>query len=370
MRLRISRIALLLWLVSSLAWTSAPVQAAESDQADRSLVEHSGEIFFGTIDIVTAVFPVTTDAEPAMNTEYTVLISDVLKGNLRPQTMVVVRQDGGDADFADGDGPLAPGAEYLFFTYYDPALLRYVIVEPAIGNVAITSPEQRDELTAHWSAVVQQTACGYTDVLKLNGVVYAKRDWNDDKRYLEREQVGPTIDTVDRQDTTATGCRDDLVDRTASVIPAGTKVQSVDGYAPTFRVAVRLPDRHRYLYEAIWSENAKTGADLLDIHDRVTSITWGDSADCPDKAVCDIASVETKDSAVIARVVDLILDAPVGPVTFRVTEDLSNGISLLFGLKDGSTAYIYFLATRGSSQSGIQVPVEELIAALRNRAEQ
>jgi hypothetical protein len=365
----ICRVAILLSLASGLIPTADQVGATDAQQGDQSLAEHSGEIFFGTIDIVTAVIPVTTAAGPAMNTEYTVIVSDVLKGNLRPQTMVVVRQDGGAGDFADGDGPLVPGTEYLLFTYYDPALLRYVIVEPAIGNILITSPEQRDELTAHWSSVVQETACGYTDVLKLDGVVYAKRDWNDDKRYLERTWVGTTIATVGRQDTTATSCRTDLADRSASRIPAGTKIQLVDGYAPTFRVAVRMPDRHRYLYEAVWSKNAKTGADLFDIRDRVTSLTWGDSTDCLGNSICDIASVESDDPAVIARVVDLVLDAPVGPVTFRVTSDSSNGISLLFGLNDGSTAYIYFPAITGVSQSGIQVSIDELSATLRNRAE-
>ena len=140
MRLMLHRIAVILCLLISLAWMSPPSRAAEVEQADRSLVEHSAEIFFGTIDIETAVFPVTTDAEPAMNTEYTVLISDVIKGNLRPQTMVVVRQDGGDADFADGDGPLAPGAEYLFFTYYDPALLRLLRLSiPAVGPIPLAA---------------------------------------------------------------------------------------------------------------------------------------------------------------------------------------------------------------------------------------
>ena len=240
MRLLLHRIAVLLCLGSGLAWASVPARATEVEQDNQALAEHSGEIFFGTIDIVTAVFAVQSGIGPAVNTEYTVLVSDVLKGNLRPQMMVVVRQDGGGADFADGDGPLAPGSEYLFFARYDPALLRYVITEPATGNVPVTSPEQRAELTAHWSDVAQQTACPYRDVLTLDGVVYARRDWNADKRYLDREQVGPSIATVAIQDTSATGCRADLADRTASRIPAGTKIQSVDGYASTFRVAVRL----------------------------------------------------------------------------------------------------------------------------------
>jgi len=364
LRILLHRIAVLLCLASGLVWTSAPVRAAESERADQSLAEHSGEIFFGTVDIVTAVFPVQSDVGPAMNTEYTVLVSDVLKGNLRPQTMVVVRQDGGNADFADGDGPLAPGAEYLFFARYDPALLRYVIVEPAIGNVPVTSPDQRDELTAHWTAIVQQTACGYTDVLKLNGVVYARRDWNDDKRYLEREWVGPTISTVDRQDTTATSCWTDLTDRTASRIPAGTKIQSVDGYAPTFRVAVRMPDRHRYLYEAIWSENAKTGADLLDIKNRVASIEIELGAACGDVQMCDAPTNTISARAAVTKAVSMLLESPVESGAGALRTLPPEWVRLTLILDDASTVTIWINRETGESQNGIRVPVDDLIAQL------
>ena len=365
MRLKIFRIGLLLWLASSLSWRSAPVHGAEGEQADQSLAEHSGEIFFGTIDIVTTVLPITTGAGSAMTTEYTVLVSDVLKGNLRPQTMVVVRQNGGNGDFVDGDGPLAPGAEYLFFTYYDPALLRYVIAEPAIGNIVIMSPEQRDELTTHWSAVVEQTTCGYTDVLKLDGVVYARRDWNDDKRYLEREWVGPTIATVDRQDTTATSCRTDLTDRTASRIPTGTKIQSVDGYAPTFRVAVRMPDRHRYLYEAIRSAKAKTGADLLDIKDRVASIDFELGTACDDDQMCDAPTGTISSRATVTKVVTMLLESPVEFDAGLMRNLPSEWVKLTLTLDDASTVTIWINRETGESQCGIRVPVDDLLAQLR-----
>jgi hypothetical protein len=349
----IRRFALLICLTS---WLIPGVDAARAETAhtDLRLVEHSSDVFFGTVDIATR-----GTGDPTA-TEFTILTTEVLKGDLSVPSLIVVRQE--------GDATLVPKAEYLFFTYYDPALLRYVITDPGTGIVPITSPDQRSDLATHWSGLIEQTACGYTDVLKLDGVVYARRDWNEDKHYLERDWVGPTIATVERQDTAATSCRIDLVDRTASVIPAGTKIQELKGYAPAFRVAVRMPDRHRYLYEAIWSEKAKSGADLLDIRGRVASITWADSTDCPENAVCDVAAFPTDDPDVIARVVDLVLDAPVGSVTFRIDGDWSRGISLLFGLKDASTAYIYFPAS-GSSQSGIKVPLEELQAALRGRAE-
>lgn len=367
MRLLLHRIAVLLCLASGLALTVVPARAAEVEQSDKSLAEHSSEIFFGTIDIVTAVFAVQSGIGPAMNTEYTVLVSDVIKGNLRPQMMVVVRQDGGGADFADGDGPLVPGSEYLFFARYDPTILRYVITEPATGNVPVTSPEQLAELTAHWSDVVQQTACLYSDVLTLDGVVYARRDWNADKRYLDREQVGPTIATVAIQDTSATGCRADLADRTASRIPAGTKIQSVDGYASTFRVAVRLPDRHRYLYEAIWSANAKTGADLLDIKDRAKSIEAERSFECDDTAQCDADIVTTTKKGTTAQVVDSLLQSPANPELRQLRALPPQWLRLTLTLDDGSTVDLWIDRDTGCSQSGIELPVDDLISLLWTR---
>ena len=56
--------------------------------------------------------------------------------------------------------------------------------------------------------------------------MYARRDWNGDKHYLEREWVGPSVATVALQDTSATACRTDLEDRSASRIPARTRSRS------------------------------------------------------------------------------------------------------------------------------------------------
>jgi hypothetical protein len=349
------RFVLLLSLASLFVPVFEQVRADEPDQSGRWLVEHSSDVFFGTVDIVTA------GAGDLNATEYTILTTEVLKGGLTMPSLIVIRDE--------GPSSLIPKTEYLFFTYYDPALLRYVVTDPDSGVVPITSPDQRAELTAHWSDLIDQTACGYTDVLTLDGVVYARRDWNDDKRYLEREWVGPTIATVERQDTAATGCRADLADRSASVIPTGTKIQELKGYAPAFRVALRMPDRHRYLYEAIWSKNAQTGADLLYIRGRVTSITWGDDSDCPEHAICDVAAIETADPDVIARVVDIVLKAPAvaTPMSYPTAPapDPITGISLTFNLADGSTVHLPFNESDGASLSGIRIHFDELRAALR-----
>jgi hypothetical protein len=348
--------------------SSAHAKQGATSRDEIELVEHSSEIFIGTIDIVTAVNSDEGGNGPDLNTEYTVLVSDVLKGRLKPQSIIVIRQDGGviadRSSFHDGDGPLIPGSEYLFFARFVPGLAAYPISEPIVGNLPITSSDQRSALIGHWSRLVEQTTCPYTDVLKLNGVVYARRDWNEDKRYLEREWVGPTVATVEVQETTATGCRVEMVDRSASVIPAGTKVQELQGYETAFRVAVRMPDRHRYLYEAIWSENARTGADLLDIRDRATGLEVERWLECDDAADC-VSDVHTvSDPVRIDRVTDWVLDAPADPDGVEWRQIPSNWLRLTFTLDDASTLTLWIDRESGRSQSGIRLPVDELVEYL------
>src|SRR5687768_6727020 len=91
------------WIVpwAMLAQGQERADEAEVPKPNLGLVEHSSDIFVGTIDIVTAI----SGAGASGVTDYTVLVDDVLKGSLTVPMMVVARQSGGD--------PLAPGGRYL-----------------------------------------------------------------------------------------------------------------------------------------------------------------------------------------------------------------------------------------------------------------
>jgi hypothetical protein len=327
------------WIVAT-----GPVALAQDSAGEAELIERSSDVFRGRIDIQTR----TAGSVSA----YTVLVDEVLKGDLKPQSIVVVQFENANA--------LVPGAEYLFLTRYEPELLRYVAIEA----FAIEHVDQRNALVQHWTELAQETSCAYTDVLVLDGAVYARRDWNDDKRYLEREWVGPSFAAVSVQDTSATGCRDDLADGTASEIPAGTKVHELDGYATTFRVAVRLPDRHRYLYEVIWSNGARVGADLLNLQDRVKQIAWTDTVNCREMGVCTAAAVAVVDPQIIRTVVGLVLNANVGRPSLESTSDFEEHFMLTFELDDGSTVTLSVDAEAGVTRSGIRVPVQEIRNAI------
>jgi hypothetical protein len=208
------------------------LRASAESPSPEQLVQRASDVFYGTIDIRTGA-----DRDPAV-ANYTVLTTQVLKGALAVPGIVVVQ-------LPEPDLWLNPGDSYLFLTRFDPIALRYVVDNPATGLLpGATDP-------AVWSDAVAATGCPYQDVLMWDGTVYARRTWNDDKRYVPRQLVGKSVGTVDEVNWAATACSDWLTDGMASRIPAGTSIQRMKAYDPGFRLVVRLADGHRYLYQAV-----------------------------------------------------------------------------------------------------------------------
>ena len=343
------------WIVPWAMMARGLTERPEIPEEHIALVEHSSEVFIGAIDIVTAV-----SGGDEIVTDYTVLVSEVHKGDLSAPTMVVARQRGGLQ--------LVPGSSYLLFVRFLPAELRYEIVGLNSGILPVASDDDRTRLTGYWTYVIAQTSCDHTDILALDGVIYARRDWNDERRFVPRERVGATIATIRFQDTSATGCRDDLPDGVASEVPVGTKVQRLDGYEPTFRVAVRKRDGHRHLYEAIRSETAETGADLLDIDGRVALLSYEgkpDTVECDDTSLCAAPpELKTDDQAVIGRVLSILAAAPAAPDRTNWRTNPPERLDLRFTLDDGSNFDLVISLRTGLTPSGIEVPVDELIELL------
>ncbi len=129
---------------------------------------------------------------------------------------------------------------------------------------------------------------------------------------------------------------------------------------------MRLPDKHRWLYEAVWSESANTGEDLLDIKDRVVEVAAGRSSFCNENGCVDYELGFSDNPVRIEGIVALTLRAPVEPVDGGVMflEEDETGY-IYFVLDDGSTTGVHFDITTGVTTNGIQLPQALLEVILR-----
>jgi hypothetical protein len=371
-----SRVILLVILVVTIQLPGTLTGGAT--QTDEQLAEmpyvagYATDIFVGLVLDAGSVEDIGRNGPfPSLETTHQVRVDEVIKGNLHAGAEVAVLQPGGvlnrKEEFSHGDGPMAPDERYLFATTWWPEKGVYRIALHLDGSIRLNSDAERVELIARWTTAVKAGRCSaYLDVLRLNGTVYARRVWSSDKRFLEPDWLGEEIATIQRQDFALYGCSPDLTDGDASLLPVGTGVFALKGYDQSFRVAVRLPDKHRWLYEAIWSETARTGADLLDIRDRVAGIDYGRSSFCNEGGCVDYASAGTDDPSRIAEMVEQTLSAPVEPVDGRLAfleEDETGFINFI--LDDGSPADIQFNIATGVTTNGIHLPRELVEFVLR-----
>jgi hypothetical protein len=215
--------------------------------------------------------------------------------------------------------------------------------------------EQRQAEVDRWTQIVLDTPCELTDLLVFSGTVYRWRAFTSDKPFLDRNQVGRTVGTVARTVSGVVPCRDELVDGDATSLAEGTNIQAVKGYAPSFRLAVRKQNGIRYLYEALWSETAKTAADLYDFQGRVVSISASQYTMCGDIELC-VNAPTPRENADVDRVVDLTLSSPVEPALIvRAAYAATHSAAIVFHLDDGSYVVLWRGGYEGETLNGIQL---------------
>jgi|SRR5690606_5873685 len=135
----------------------------------------------------------------------------------------------------------------------------------------------------------------------------------------------------------------------AAYLDEGTLIYTVKGYDPDFRVAA-FQDEDIILYEAYRNKWAKKGSELLDIEDKVDSISIMENREEDSEKIATIDDEET-----VEKLVDMIMEAPV---------DHSEGVGeeqyymLTFYLKDGTVVNRYYDIGGGILAMGIQLPEE------------
>ncbi len=146
-----------------------------------------------------------------------------------------------------------------------------------------------------------------------------------------------------------------LLNGDAEGLEAGTLVYTLDDYAPSFRLAVKL-DSEIIIFQAQLNPHATKANDLMDIGGRVKRISIHD----PDKYK-EIASITDQEQ--IEKLVALFLEAPYS------NEVLMNpgtkAVKLVFYLDDGTEIWDFLWLDSGVYGSFIQLP-EEFCTAIRD----
>jgi hypothetical protein len=117
-------------------------------------------------------------------------------------------------------------------------------------------------------------------------------------------------------------------DGTAPLLAPGDDIHAVRGYATTFRLAARH-EGSLVAYQVWCNDEAKVGADLFDIFDRVNRISvTGDLSESSGFAVIE-------DRATVTHLVGMLLEGRVIPEELSSTAPITH--QLIFHLDDGST---------------------------------
>lgn len=136
----------------------------------------------------------------------------------------------------------------------------------------------------------------------------------------------------------------------AAYLPAGTRLFEVGGYDPRFRIGT-LVEGQLWLYEVMSNPEARTGADLLDIRDRVTAFTIWPSEDREGPG-----ERRTEEPATLEMLVAMVLAAPIEPV--GIQRELGHGRGITFHLADGTTLEINFFPQQHYLSLGLSVPAD------------
>jgi hypothetical protein len=139
-----------------------------------------------------------------------------------------------------------------------------------------------------------------------------------------------------------------LKDGDAAFLAVGTPVYAVNGYAQTFRLAARWAGRLTF-YDVSENPRAKTGADLLDIGGKVSTI--GIDVD-EGQGTKEVAAIS--DAREVERLVALILAAPVAQPSLAPT---GTRYFLALRLRDGTSLTRAYLPDTGLFSS-LLLPLE------------
>ena len=188
----------------------------------------------------------------------------------------------------------------------------------------------------------------WVDFVKHDGVTYiAHRPYDQQGSRLSDSELGPVaFRTRFRVSGNVSDPHYTLKDGDAAYLPKATRVYSVVGFSPRFRLAAERGGRI-WLYEADTNPAARRGADLLDLRDKVTRIGVNSEQDGRTERGT------ISDAAAIAHLVDLVLAAEVDQ---RPRDGQGPGYVVAFYLGDHEPVVRSYRLETGELSRGIMTP--------------
>jgi hypothetical protein len=219
-----------------------------------------------------------------------------------------------------------------------PTLL--VVLLPLLGLVSCTPPSIGPS-----SPNTQHTVIDWVDFIRFGGVTYLAVPTTPGRSLTERD-LGPVFATVTfKLEGNVQDPGYHSRDGDAAYLNAGTKVSTVKGYSPTFRLAVQQNNTFT-LYEADTNPHARKGADLLDIGGKVHSIGVVSDQD----GVTELGAI--KDPKRVTALVTMVLQAPVD----QNRQGGNRRYFLTFHLVDGTVVTRAYWLDTGELARGILLP--------------
>jgi hypothetical protein len=191
------------------------------------------------------------------------------------------------------------------------------------------------------------TLIDWVDFIVLGDIQYVGNYYGDNK--LVEGSIDKVIGEVKFNVSNNTKKTDyKLKNGDAAYLPKGTKIYSINGYKPEFRIAVNTEGEWR-IYEADTNPGAKKGEDLLDISDKVLYIGINNETD----GTTELGAI--KGMTEVGNLVNIVLNSDVDQSS-HVYDGQRYFIS--FHLQDGSSITKCYWIDSGELSRGIMLPDE------------
>jgi hypothetical protein len=192
----------------------------------------------------------------------------------------------------------------------------------------------------------QNVKIDWVNFIRFNGITYLATSMSSQDG-LPASQLGPVFNTVKfKLDGNVRDPNYQMKDGDSAFLAAGTQVYTVKGYKSAFRLAAHFAGRIQ-LYEVDTNSQAHTGADLLDIGNKVLFIGIVSSQD----GVTQVGAI--KDPREITSLVNMVLASPVN--TNRIDQGTMTYF-IAFHLQDGTSVKRAYWQGSGIMERGIVLP--------------